>query len=137
MNLSQAPTDAPINLFFHDGSVNIINDRPDVVSIDPHDTIERAKQISPADWQSLKASANFMRLFRLVFPDAQLPDHPLQMHGSGVRHVVGLLVLTFTALREGKTPFWRLPESYLHPSAQVGLGDLLIQLTNSNPKESQ
>lgn len=129
MRLSEVPTQAPINLLFHPGTVDIVNDRPDVVSIDPHDTINRARQISQEEWRGLKHSPRFNDLFRTVFGDLGLPDQPLQQHGTGVQHVVGLLVLTFEAMRAGKTPFWRNPESYLHPTAQLGLGDLLIKLS--------
>lgn len=126
--LSELKTDAPISLLFHTGELNIVNNRSDVVSIDPFDTIHRARQISDDEWGSIKQSPFFMRLFRLVFPNIDLPEHGLQLHGSGVQHVVGLLVLTFEAVNAGKTPFWRTPEAHLHPRGQLGLGDLAIYL---------
>lgn len=133
MKLSQAKTDKPINLLFHDGTVNIQNDREDVFEIDPLATIDAASKITPAEWAVLKHNSQFMRLFRLVFPDIDLPeDHTLQMHGAGVRHVVGLILLTHYAVRLGKAPFWRTPEAHLHPKAQLGLTDLLIAYTKGN-----
>jgi len=132
MKLSETPLEAPINILCHHGNVNIINDRPDVVSIDPMDTMNRAKQIGPESWRCLKKTPQFITMFRTIFPDIDLPDHPLQMHGYGVQHVVGLLVLTCEVILAGKTPFWRTPEAYLHPSAQLGLADVLISFTRSH-----
>lgn len=131
MKLSEIPTDKPINLICHRDDVVIKNDRSDVVSIEPSDTIAYSNALSAEDWTQLKASTEFMRLFRLVFTDIELLDHPLQSHGHGVRHVVGLILLTLDAMRQGKRPFWRFPESHLHPRSQLGLADLVVALTNS------
>lgn len=129
MNLSEVPIGNPINLFFHRGDVDIRNDLADVAEIDPFSTVQFSERMSDADWLKLKSDTTFMGLFRLVFPDIDLPDHPLKQHGMGVKHVVGLICLTALAMSEGKRPFWRLPESYLHPSAQLGLGDLVIKMS--------
>lgn len=124
--LSEMPIDKPINLLFHEGTQVIENDREDVVDIDSTSTLLIANDVTHDQWRKLKHSEAFMHKFRLVFGDLGLPDHPLQQHGSGVRHVVGLILLTDTAIKLGLNPFWRLPESYLHPKFQLGLGDLLI-----------
>tara|TARA_R110000822_G_scaffold35007_7_gene98883 strand:+ start:926 stop:1354 length:429 start_codon:yes stop_codon:yes gene_type:complete len=126
MKLSEVKTDTPINLMFHDGIDEIKNDRDDAVTIDPTQTLAMADAVSEDHWRELKGSMAFMHKFRMVFGDLGLPDHPLQLHGSGVRHVVGLILLTDTAIGVGLNPFWKFPESYLHPSHQAGLGDLLI-----------
>lgn len=127
--LSEVPLEKPISIICHRDDVVIENDLSDVVSIDPGMTIKCASEIDDDTWTQLKLHPEFMRLFRLVFPTIELPDHSLQLHGSGVRHVVGLLVLTFNAMHDGKRPLWRFPESYLHPSAQLGLADVLVALT--------
>jgi hypothetical protein len=126
MKLSEVPTDKPINLLFHDGTDEIENDRDDAVTIDPVQTLVMADAVNHEDWRKLKHNLAFMHKFRMVFGDLGLPDHPLQQHGSGVRHVVGLILMTDTAISLGLVPFWKLPESYLHPKFQLGLGDLLI-----------
>lgn len=129
MNLSEVPTDHPINILCHHGDVNIVNDRKDVYEITPEKTLAMAEAVTDEAWQQIKQNERFIKRFRLVFPTIDLPDHPLQSHGSGVRHVVGLILLTDMALDTGKQPMWRFPESHLHPSAQLGLADLLIFYT--------
>lgn len=129
MNLSEVQTDKPINILCHHGEVNIVNDRKDVYEITPEKTLAMAEAVTDEAWQQIKQNERFIKRFRLVFPAIDLPDHPLQSHGSGVRHVVGLILLTDMALDSGKQPLWRFPESHLHPSAQLGLADLLIFYT--------
>lgn len=126
MNLSDVNTDNPITMMFHDGTVNIKNDRKDVFEIDPIKTIQIAEAVDDESWYRIKSHPTFLSRFLLVFPTMDLPDHSLKAHGSGVKHVVGLILLTDMALAAGKKPFWRNPEAHLHPSAQLGLGDLLI-----------
>lgn len=130
VNTSEISTSAPMTLLFHKGDVNIVNDRSDLVEITPIDTITYARGISKELWDDLKSNENFMLMFRLVFKDIDLPDHDLQRHGSGVQHVVGLIMLTVMAINAGKNPFWRNPESHLHPSSQTGLADLAILFSN-------
>lgn len=121
----------PITLIVHQADERI--EVPGSVAIGPMETMTRAANVSPELWRALKAEPRFMRLFRLVFPDhlgIDLPDNQtLQQHGSGVRHVVGLILLTLEAIADGKQPYWQLPESHLHPSAQAGLADLIVALT--------
>jgi hypothetical protein len=127
MRLSEVKTDSPINLMFHDGSINIANDRDDTFEIDPIKTVQLANAMDDESWFRIKAHPTFLSRFLLVFPDMDLPDMPLSTHGNGVKHVVGLIVMTDMAVAAGKRPFWRNPEAHLHPRAQLGLGDLLIQ----------
>jgi hypothetical protein len=130
IKLSEVQTDKPINLLFHEGTQVIENDREDTVNIDPTKTLAISNNVTHEEWRELKHNTAFMHKFRTVFGDLGLPDHPLQQHGSGVQHVVGLILLTDTAIGLGLNPFWRLPESYLHPRYQLGLGDLLIHYMN-------
>jgi hypothetical protein len=130
MNLSEVTTDSPITMMFHDGTVNIKNDRKDVFEIDSMKTVAIANAMDDESWFRIKAHPKFLSRFLLVFPTIDLPDHSLSMHGNGVKHVVGLILLTDMALAAGKKPFWRNPEAHLHPSAQLGLGDLLIYYIN-------
>lgn len=130
MKLSEIETDKRINLLFHDGVDEIKNDRDDTVTIDPTQTLVMADAVSDTHWRELKHNLAFMQKFRTVFGDLGLPDHPLQQHGTGVRHVVGLILLTDAAISVGLNPFWKLPESYLHPKFQLGLGDLIVHYMN-------
>ena len=135
MNLSEVPTDNLINLMFHDGTVNLVNDRKDAFEIDPVKTIKLADAMDLDSWLKIKRHPTFMSRFLLVFPTIDLPDQPLSMHGNGVKHVVGLIILTDMALASGRKPFLRTPEAHLHPSAQLGLGDLLIHYINDMEKQ--
>ena len=132
MQLSQVPTDKPINLLFHDGTVNIKNDRPDVYEITPSMTVAVAEKLADDDWARLRRHPRFLRDYTLVFPDTAPPEGSLKDAVAAVQHIVGLLLLTQAAVAAGKTPFWRWPEAYLHPKQQLGLGDLLIALTKGN-----
>jgi hypothetical protein len=136
MKLSEVKTDAPINLLFHDGIDEIENDRDDTVTIDPMQTLVVTDAVSADRWRELKHNLAFMHKFRMVFGDLGLADHPLQQHGKGVRHVVGLILLTDAAIGVGLNPFWRLPESYLHPKYQLGLGDLIVHYMNIVDKQN-
>ena len=135
VNLSEVPTDNLINLMFHDGTVNFVNDRKDTFEIDPIKTIKLADAMDLDSWLKIKSHPAFLSKFLMVFPTIDLPDHSLKMHGNGVKHVVGLIILTDMALASGRKPFWRTPEAHLHPSAQLGLGDLLIHYINDMEKQ--
>lgn len=128
MTLNLVKNEAPINIICHDGTHHVEQDRPDVFEIDPLMTMQVGNRLSLDEWQTLQQNPDFMRQFRCVFPHMALGDYPLKAHGSGVRHVVGLILLTRYAIVKGYTPFWRTPEAHLHPSAQLGLADLLIHL---------
>lgn len=137
MKLSEVKNDKPINILCHDGTVVIENDRSDVAELDPITTVQFARTITPSEWAYLKSNRSFMRLFRLVFEDIELSGTPLQQLGTGVQHIVGLIVLTMFALKEGMTPFWRTPEAHLHPKQQLGLADLLIVLTKGTDHDER
>jgi hypothetical protein len=136
MKLSEVKTDAPINLLFHDGIDEIENDRDDTVTIDPMQTLAMAHSVIDSHWDELKRNLAFMHKFRMVYGDLGLPDHPLHLHGNGVKHVVGLILLTDAALNLGLNPLWKFPESYLHPKFQLGLGDLIVHYMNLMDKQN-
>lgn len=123
-----------LTLLCHKGDVNIINDDANSATIDPQATMAMAARIDAevGTWEWLKGDAGFMKLLRYVFTEKDYPTfepHPLRTHGNGLRHVVGLIVLIKQAQANGKRPFIVFPETYLHPSAQLGLGDLLSALS--------
>lgn len=126
--------DDKINLLFHDGTDDIHNDIDGVILIDPSITLATSDAINDDMWRSLKHDEGFMHKFRLVFGDLGLPDHSLKQHGTGVRHIVGLIVATDLVMQIGKSPFWKMPESYLHPKYQLGLGDLIVYYYNEQEK---
>ena len=55
----------------------------------------------------------------------------INQSGAGMKHLAGRLDLTLK-LMDMKVPIaWVYPEACLHPSVQVVLGDILIELTKS------
>lgn len=130
MRTSEVELTAPITLVCHDGTEVIENDRDDVMEITPEMTLAAARQIRAAEWEALKQSERFGALVRLVFPTIGLePGRPIWKYGDGFKHVVGLIALTVQAIHAGKKPFWRTPEAFLHPRQQLGLADLVVELS--------
>jgi len=129
MRLSELPDQTtPLCLLYHNGTVNMVNDREDTMEISPVQTLAVA-QIMDRDnlWESFRANESFMHLFRFVFPEERII--PERKASTGVRHVSGMIVLLAAARRERLRAFLRFPESYLHPKAQLGLADMMISLS--------
>ena len=127
MKLSELPLEKPITIVCHEGEGDVVNDRPDVDTIDVERTLGWARNVTPALWEQLQAFKPFMRLFRCVFPDMELVEgKTLQEYGLGVQHVVGLILVTKKTLLAGRIPHWQYPEAMLHPKHQLGLADLAI-----------
>lgn len=138
IKLSQIGEIKPITIVTHRDDVRVENDLPDSVTIDPAATLACANKVDPNAWRWLKQQPQFVRLLRMVFPEDRFDlrdDLPLQTHGHGLRHTVGLILLLLDAIKQGKTPHILYPESYLHPAQQVGLSDLFIAL--SKPDANQ
>ena len=54
--------------------------------------------------------------------------------GSGVMHCAGLIDLSLKLCQLGVPFVWVHPESYLHPSAQCGLADVMVEIATNPPK---
>lgn len=136
-NLSELPEQtAPLCLVFHNGNVNMVNDREDTMEISPTQTLAVAQIMSRDNlWESFTGNETFMHLFRMVFPEEHIvPDR----HAStATHHVAGMLVLLSAAQNAGLRPFLRFPESYLHPKAQLRLADMLIWLSTKNTTDTK
>jgi len=132
MKVSELPkSDAKLQMLFHKGNINFVNDDPNVETIDPETTVAMARKLDRKAWAWLKSNKEFMGLFRLVFPEDLFQffeDDSVEELGLGMQHVIGLILLIRNAQRTGKKPFIRFPESYLHPAQQLGLGDLFIKI---------
>lgn len=131
MKLSELPTtDKRLQIVCHQGDIDVVNDRDDVATIGPMATVDCADALTVHDWLFLREQPRFVKLFMLVFTkNEELPPWPVKHQGLGTRHVIGLILLSLRALSEGKTPMLVMPESFLHPSAQCGLADLALALT--------
>lgn len=127
MNLSECNLGKQkLTVLCHQDDVEITNDLEDTVEITPEDTLARAAQLTEADWVWLQAQPDFMRRLRCVFKEDRFPEFKgsFKMQGHGLKHTVGLILLLLIAAGDGKRPFVRFPESFLHPSQQSGLADL-------------
>ncbi len=118
---------SPLTLLCHGGTLRI--DVPGRFEINPTLTLRHAQTITDARLAILR-EARFDHLFRMVFTDIDPPASAadIRREGDGVRHVVGMISLLLECVGNGVQPFLRLPESFLHPKAQAGLADLLIDL---------
>ena len=128
MKLSEIPTTKPINVIVTGPGVREIkNDRPDVLEIDPPRTVKCADNLTSDEYKEVISNVDFMHKFNLVFQDHfKLGEIPLAEESNGIKHVIGLILLTNHAIQTGKQPFLRFPETYLHPRYQTGLADLMI-----------
>lgn len=117
----------PFTMLVHQGGLEVDAVDDDIATITAEDTVREAAKIPQNEWDMLRAMPQFIELFKLVFPF----DPPVVLAKStiDVRHVVGMLALIAHAIGEGKRPFIKLPETYLHPANQGGLASLLVRLT--------
>lgn len=118
----------PLTVICHRDEMKITPLDEDVVLIDPTETVKVADALSDSDWTQLRILPQFVELWKLVFTKDDLPAN-LKNEGLGYRHVVGLILLLCETVVANKRPYVRFPESYLHPSAQLGLADLFIRLS--------
>lgn len=117
--------DKPLTLLCHKGDVHLMPDGQ--VEIGPEQTLARANRVSKEEWAALQADTTFVELMELVLGRI-FPLYPdLKCAGTGVRHMTGMLLL-FRELQPGQKPFLRYPESFLHPSSQTRLPELLIRV---------
>jgi predicted ATPase len=118
-----------LTVFCHDGSHDVKILDEDVQEINAWQTIEAANKLTEEHWKFLKSVPEFRKLFECVFKqeviNLETDTVPLRLHGSGVRHVVGMILLISEACAKGKRPHLVYPESHLHPRAQLGLVDMI------------
>lgn len=103
---------------------------PGCVVITSPDTVLLARKLTQADLDLLH-QGGIERYFKVVFPDFSMPKTvaEVQAEGTGVQHVLGMLVMIINAICEGKQIHFVHPEAHLHPSSQANLADLFILLT--------
>jgi len=131
---SQIPkSDAKIVIVAKSAEVqDLVVDQDDIVLIDPDATHETADSLSDEQWEIYKHTPHFVHLFNIVFQGSiDLSREPsLRQAGSGVRHVVGMLILLSHAENLQKRPLVRYPETGLHPKIQANLADLFVEISN-------
>jgi predicted ATPase len=128
-NLKVEVDGKPITMLFHNGTAKVVPTDADVVEIDPERTVRCAKGMAhSADWQWLRTAPMFVEMWQMIWGKDSSPPIDLDAAPLGMQHTAGMLVLLVGVIKKGKRPFLRLPETYLHPAQQTGLGDLLILL---------
>lgn len=127
-NKSEEIEVGPISLLFHQGDVNI--KIPTRFEISAFDTIEATNNITEEQWNYIVSKATAFHIsWDLIFQkDILLPQTitELRNQGTGVKHVCGLIFLTFKALSQKKQPFYKFPESFLHPKYQANLVEFFL-----------
>ena len=128
----------PITFLCHKGDMNL--HVPDTVEISSPDTLFRAQRLTQQELDLLHV-CGVKELFNMIFEavlHVQLPKtiKELARQGSGVLHVVGMLTMIYETVLDGKQFFLRNPETHLHPSAQAGLGDVLVTLATGKMKSA-
>lgn len=127
----KAITVKPITMLCHRGDIKL--HIPNVVEISAPETVLRARKLTQKELDLLHV-CGVKELFDLIFAATKTIQMPktikeLQMEGNGVQHVVGMLTMMYEAILDNKQFFLRNPETFLHPSAQAGLGDMIARLT--------
>jgi len=130
VNLSEIKdeTSNKLNVLVHKDDIEIVNDREDVQTIGPEDTLAMAAKFTERTWALAKTDEDFKRRLAVVYPDTDIATDERQLaeYPIAFRHVVGLIVCTNRAINMGKIPFWNLPETYLHPSTQQRITELMM-----------
>ena len=137
--LDGEPHDIPLEkltLMFHEGGVDVQVDDPSVMEITPEQTVACARGLTDDDWQVLRLNPLFKACYGAIWTERPLPGG-LSNAAQSVLHTVGLIVLIRRALIEGRHPFIRWPETYLHPRQQSGLGDMLRIISTLPPTEPE
>ena len=118
----------PVTLLCHPGTVNLA--APARLEINARITLEYAEMMSQQALD-LFLEAGLDEHFRSLFGDHPVPrsSAALRHEGTGVKHAVGLIGLLMFCVGVGIPPYVRCPESFLHPRAQAGLGDVIVALS--------
>ncbi len=120
----------PITFLCHRGDMKL--HMPGVVEISAPETVLRARSLTQKELDLLHV-CGVKELFDLVFASTKSIRMPktiaeLQREGNGVQHIVGMLTMLYEAVINNKQFLLRNPETFLHPSAQAGLGDMIVKL---------
>jgi hypothetical protein len=72
-----------------------------------------------------------------VFPQLKEEVNPttVRANGLGVRHFAGRIDMTLKLMDQGVPIAWVYPEAGLHPSSQLILADVIIELTLPKAKQ--
>tara|TARA_R100000654_G_scaffold2358_1_gene8772 strand:+ start:1243 stop:1680 length:438 start_codon:yes stop_codon:yes gene_type:complete len=110
----------PLNLVYKSPNMHEELGYPDCVSVDSQAAMYHAERV-------VQPHVLTMDAMKYVFGEG-LPS-PLSNGGFGVKHLFGMLDLTFKFIDTVNVPVvMKYPETGLHPAAAVKLGDIVIAL---------
>lgn len=108
---------------------------PEFVEIDPQDTIRCMSEMTQKQWEWISTGGLFSELWKEAFDPSDRMDPPksiemLNMTDMGIRHMAGMIVLGCEACFQGRSVFFRNPETYLHPKTERYVGGMLQKMLN-------
>jgi hypothetical protein len=106
---------------------------PEFVEVDPQDTIRCMSEMTQKQWEWISKGELFRHLWQEAFDPADRTDPPksievLNMGDMGLRHMAGIIVLGCEACMQGKSVFFRNPETYLHPKTERYIATMLKKM---------
>ncbi len=121
----------PITMIFHNGDLPAEIEYPERFAITPEMTIYHADRVQ-------KLHEEFPTFWREVHVQRRLDKEPqcgpipdeIRKLGMGHRHLMGLFDLSLKLTDQGVPLVWKYPETYLHPSFQAALADVVILLAD-------
>lgn len=111
---------------------------PDAIEISSPDTEKMSDQMTQEvldKWLEIGGEKLFDMVFSSQNIKAPKTIEELRIAGGGVKHIVGMIAMIFTALALNKRIFLQFPETHLHPKACAGLADMLHYLTTLGKEE--
>ena len=102
---------------------------PGRFSLTPEHTVKVANNLDHKTWKEIKKDKTFLKLWPLVFGTEKLPPNIKTDGTLAQKHVTGLILTLIMANTTGLQLLIKMPETYLHPAAQLGLADLFIAMT--------
>ncbi|WEU67360.1 hypothetical protein [Xanthomonas phage JGB6] len=125
--LSEIATTAPLSIICHTDDIEVENDDPNTEVITATHTLAMADKFTARTWELAQQDEDFKYRLGLVFPHIDIVQDERKTLGEypvAIRHIVGLIICTNKAINTGKRPWWKYPETYLHPRSQTGLAEL-------------
>lgn len=123
----------PLTVLVHQGGMEVSLLDDDIATITAEDTVAMATNTPQAEWDEVRKLDRFLALYNKVF-DGAAPPVVLKSAPLDVRHIVGMIFLIAKALSEGKRPFIKLPETYLHPKQQAQLASMLVDMQKGDTR---
>lgn len=109
------------SVIVHDQNIGV--DVPSFVEVSPEATLACIAEMTQGQWRWISTGVPFRTLWDMAFDPQDLQPPPedvevLKQLNAGIRHVAGMIVLSFEALSKGKNIFVKEQETHLHPRTE-------------------